>query len=187
MRDLEPWTLPSGGYDETLQEFVAGAATVTESHVFTLASRDGCIEPLFMLVAVPPEASDLTKLVERHISGAADGIGYAVRWCLLEPTEDEPRVLARLDLRFDKARMPETRLLFDAVIHREALWAAHHSHRIALARPEHMPARSEIYMQPDDFPPALLIEADAPLPANVLTGLGLTDPFARRAAGRSPA
>jgi hypothetical protein len=176
MQPLNPWTLPPGDY-ETLHEFVAGAATVTESHVFTLATRDGGVEPLFMLVAVPPEASDLTKLVERHTSGVAEGIEYRVRWCLLEPHGDEPSVLARLDLRFDKASMPETRLLFDAVIHRAALWAAHHSHRIALARPEHMPARSEIYTQPDDFPPALLIEADAPLPADVLTGLGLTDPF----------
>jgi hypothetical protein len=100
-----------------------------------------------------------------------------VRWSLLEPTEDEPYVLARLDLCFDEAWMPEARLLFDAVVHREALWAVHHSHRIALARPEHMPARSDIYTQPDDFPPALVIEADAPLPANVLAGLGLTDPF----------
>jgi hypothetical protein len=187
MRSLERWTLPPDDYDGTLHEFVAGAATVTESHVFTLAGPDGGIEPLFMLVAVPPEASDLTKLVERHTSGAAEGIRYLVRWCLLEPTEDEPCVLARLDLRFDKPSIPETRLLFDAVVHREALWAAHHSHCIALARPEHMPARSEIYTQPDDFPPALVIEADAPLPANVLVRLGLADPFTRRAAGRSPA
>jgi hypothetical protein len=132
-----------------------------------------------MLVAVPPEASDLTKLVERHTSGAAEGVAYLVRWCFLEPAEHEPDALARLDLRFDNASIPEARLLFDAVIHRAALWAAHHSHRIALARPEHMPARSEIYTQPDDFPPALLIEAEAPLPANVLARLGLTDPFTR--------
>lgn len=187
MQNLRPWTARPGDYEGTLQEFVAGAAIVTESHVFRFAGCKGDVEPLFMLAAVPPEASDLTELVERHTSGAAGGIGYLVRWCLLEPTEDEPYVLARLDLRFDKPWMPETRLLFDAVIHHEALWTAHHSQRIALARPEHMPARSEIYAQPDDFPPALVIEADAPLPAKVLARLGLTDPYARRASGRSTA
>jgi hypothetical protein len=177
MSALRPWSAKPGTFSGGLQEFVAGTIEVSDSRVLAAPQKDGALEALAFIAAVPPESTQLARLIEDHENRAVEGVDYLVRWEVMFPTATEPYALARLDLRFAGPSAFEARLLFDIGFHSTDLWAAAHSGWVQLVSPERFPKRPDIMTETSDLPPALMVEADGITVADALDKLGVSDPF----------
>ncbi len=177
MSTLRPWSAKPGTFSGSLQEFVAGATEVSDSRVLAAPQKDGALEVLAFIAAVPPESTELARLIEDHENRTVEGVDYFMRWAIMFPTATEPYALARLDLRFAGSSAFEARLLFDIGFHSTDLWAAAHSGRVQLVSPARFPQRPDIMTETDDLPPALVVEADATALGETLGKLGVSDPF----------
>lgn len=178
MSDLRPWPTEPGILGGVMQEFVAGAAVVSESRVLAEPREDGSLDALALVAEVPPESGELSRLVAAHERGALEGVDYFMRWATMLPTAAEPYALARLDLRFAGPSAFEARLLFDIGAHTSDLWAAVRSGWVQLVSPDRFPRQPEIMTEPGDFAPALMVESDASALGDTLGKLGVSDPFA---------
>jgi hypothetical protein len=138
---------------------------------------NGSLEVLALIAAIPPESTELVKLVADHERGA-EGVDYLMRRATMLPTAEEPYALARLDLRFGGATTFEARLLFDIGAHTNDLWAAVHSGWVRLVSADRFPRRPDIITETGDLPPALMVHCDASALGDTLAKLDVSDPFA---------
>jgi hypothetical protein len=176
MSGLRPWSTKPGVHPGVMEEFVAGAAAVSDSRVLAVPRDKGRLQALALIAAVPSESTELAKLVDDHEKDV-EGVDYHSRWATILPTAAEPYALARLDLRFGGATTFETRLLFDIRAHTNDLWAAVHSGCIRLVSPDRFPRRPDIMTEAGDVPRALIISCDASPLRDALAKLGVSDPF----------